>query len=105
MQKVADLTRIVMGTVGSLKVDRLTILGGIGGGDGGAGPGGASADLTGKLIAASEQIKAATGIDLAAVLRARTSGNPPPNPPLTGAMEGLRRSSGGEVPMTPKGRV
>ena len=77
MQKVADLTRIVMGTVGSLKVDRLTILGGIGGADGGAGLGGAGADLTGKLIAASEQIKAATGIDLAAVLRARTSGSPP----------------------------
>ncbi len=77
MQKVADLTRIVMGTVGSLKVDRLTILGGIGGADGGAGLGGAGADLTGKLIAASEQIKAATGIDLAAVLRARTSGTPP----------------------------
>jgi hypothetical protein len=32
-------------------------------------------DLTGRLIAASEQIKAATGIDIAAVLRART---PPP---------------------------
>jgi flotillin len=78
MQKVADLTRIVMGTVGSLKVDRLTILGGIGGGgDGGAGVGGIGPDLTGRLIAASEQIKAATGIDLAAVLRARTSSAPP----------------------------
>jgi len=79
MQKVADLTRIVMSTVGSLKVDRLTILGGIGGGgaDGGAGVGGGGADLTGRLIAASEQIKAATGIDLAAALRARTSPTPP----------------------------
>jgi len=28
MQKVADLSRIVMGTVGSLKVDKLTVLGG-----------------------------------------------------------------------------
>ena len=36
-------------------------------------------DLTGKLIAASEQIKAATGIDIAAALRART----PPRPSLT----------------------
>ena len=32
MQKVADLTRIVMSTVKTLKVERLTILGGIGGG-------------------------------------------------------------------------
>ena len=30
MQKVADLTRIVMSTVGTLKVDKLTVLGGIG---------------------------------------------------------------------------
>ena len=76
MQKVADLTRIVMSTVGTLKVDKLTVLGGIGGGSGaGGGPGAGLPDLTGRLIAASEQIKAATGIDIAAVLRART---PPP---------------------------
>ena len=36
MQKVADLTRIVMSTVGSLKVDKLTVLGGIGGAGSGA---------------------------------------------------------------------
>ena len=39
MQKVADLTRIVMSTVGSLKVDRLTVLGGVGGAGGGNGSG------------------------------------------------------------------
>jgi flotillin len=75
MQKVADLTRIVMSTVGQLKVDKLTILGGLGGagsGGNGAGTGGGLPELTGKLIAASEQIKAATGIDIAAALRART---------------------------------
>jgi hypothetical protein len=38
--------------------------------DTGAGDGGIP-DVTGKLIAASEQIKAATGVDLAAALRAR----------------------------------
>jgi flotillin len=72
MQKVADLTRIVMGTVKELKVDKLTVLGGIGGvtsGHNGAG----SADLTGRLIAASEQIKAATGVDLGAALRDRVT--------------------------------
>jgi hypothetical protein len=82
MQKVADLTRIVMGTVGSLKVDKLTVLGGIGGASGNGSGNGAHGsisglpDLTGKLIAASEQIKAATGIDIAAALRGRT----PPSP-------------------------
>jgi flotillin len=74
MQKVADLSRIVMSTVGTLKVDKLTVLGGVGGG---SGPASGLPDLTGRLIAASEQIKAATGIDIAAVLRNRTT---PPAP-------------------------
>jgi flotillin len=75
MQKVADLTRIVMGTVKGLKVERLTVLGGIGGGAGASNGSGTSLpDLTGKLIAASEQIKAATGVDLAATLRGRGPG-------------------------------
>jgi flotillin len=73
MQKVADLTRIVMGTVKTLKVDKLTVLGGIGGAGGAHGPhngaGLGAPELTGRLIAASEQIKAATGVDLAAALR------------------------------------
>jgi flotillin len=82
MQKVADLTRIVMGTVKGLKVEKLTVLGGIGGTSGavnGAGFNGATlpADLTGRLIAANEQIKAATGVDLAAALQARAASAPP----------------------------
>ena len=36
MQKVDDLIRIVMGTVGTLKVERLTVLGGIGGASNGS---------------------------------------------------------------------
>jgi flotillin len=76
MQKVTDLTRIVMSTVGALKVDRLTMLGGVGGVGNGANGNGLP-DLTGKLIAASEQIKATTGLDIAAALRARM----PPGPP------------------------
>ena len=67
MQKVADLTRIVMGTVKTLKIEKLTVLGGIGGASGGAGLG--ARELTGRLIAANEHIKAATGVDLAAALR------------------------------------
>jgi flotillin len=69
MQKVADLTRIVMGTVKTLKVDKLTMLGGVGGGSHTNGT--AIPDLTGRLIAANEQIKAATGVDLASALRPR----------------------------------
>src|SRR6476659_7284815 len=49
MQKVADLSRIVMSTVGTLKVDKLTVLGGIGGGPGAGGTGGGLNDLTGLL--------------------------------------------------------
>ncbi len=74
MQKVADLSRIVMSTVGSLKVDKLTVLGGVGGTSGGAGQGSGIPDLTGKLIAASAQIKAATGIDLLGAARDRMVG-------------------------------
>jgi flotillin len=71
MQKVTDLTRIVMGTAKTLKVDKLTVLGGIGGVASGShnGAGLGAADLTGRLIAANEQIKAATGVDLASALR------------------------------------
>lgn len=84
MQKVADLTQIVMGTVGSLKVDRLTILGGLGGGsrDPNSAGGLLPADLTGRLLAANEQIKAVTGLDLAASLKAgatRPGAGPKPN--------------------------
>ena len=71
MQKVADLTRIVMGTVKTLKIDKLTVLGGIGGSSPRTAPPTAATafgapELTGRLIAANEQIKAATGVDLAA---------------------------------------
>ena len=72
MQKVADLTRIVMGTVKTLKIDKLTVLGGIGGIVGSTASGGnglGAPELTGRLIAANEHIKAATGVDLAAALR------------------------------------
>jgi flotillin len=91
MQKLDALTRIVMGSVSALKVDRLTVLGGIGGGAGaaghangsggyagnGGGGAGISRELVGSLIAASEQIRAATGVDLAAALGSRL-GAPPP---------------------------
>jgi flotillin len=67
MQKVDQLMRIVMSAAGDLKVDRLTVLGG--------GSGGASGtDLAAKLIGLSEQLKAATGVDVVSTLRDRLAG-------------------------------
>jgi flotillin len=70
MQKVDQLMRIVMSTAGDLKVDRLTVLGGSGGGTAGT-------DLAAKLIGLSEQLKAATGVDVVSAVRERLAGAPP----------------------------
>jgi hypothetical protein len=64
------LMRIVMSSAGDLKVDRLTVLGGISGNGG-------SVDLAGKLIAMSEQLKAATGLDIVGAVRERVSAGHP----------------------------
>lgn len=70
MQKVDQLMRIVMSTAGDLKIDRLTVLGGVGSGGNG--------DVAGKIVAASEQLKAATGVDLLSAVRGRLAGPPAP---------------------------
>lgn len=77
MQKLVPLLRSVSGTIGDLKVDRLTVLpAGIGGANGGDAP------LAGKLINYSEQIKAATGIDVPALVRDKLGdGDKKPSPP------------------------
>jgi flotillin len=67
MQKVDGLMRIVMATVSDLKVRKLTVLGGLGNGVAGGG------DMTGKVIAASEQLKAVTGVDLIRAFQDRVS--------------------------------
>jgi flotillin len=74
MQKVDQLMRIVMSAAGDLKVDRLTVLGASGGGA--AGP-----DLAAKLIGLSEQLKAATGVDVVSTLRDRLAGAAAPLSP------------------------
>jgi flotillin len=71
MQKVDGLMRIVMTTVSDLKVRKLTVLGGLGNGTGAGG------DVTGKVIAASEQLKAATGVDLLRAVQDRLAAPPP----------------------------
>src|SRR6185295_5741616 len=70
LQKVDGLMRQVMDTVSGLKVEKLTVLGGIGGASNGASGG----DVTGRLIAASEQLKAATGVDLLTAVRDKVIG-------------------------------
>ena len=75
MQKVDELMRIVMGTMGELHVDKLTMLGGLGGNGVGSADGGS--DLTGRIIASNEQLKAVTGIDLLRAVRERVAGAPP----------------------------
>jgi flotillin len=67
MQKVDGLMRIVMATVSDLKVRKLTVLGGLGNGVAGG------SDMTGKVIAASEQLKAVTGVDLIRAFQDRVS--------------------------------
>jgi flotillin len=74
MQKMDQLMRIVMSAAGDLKVDRLTVLGSSGGGQSGS-------DLASKLISLSEQLKAATGVDVVGTLRDRLAGMAPPAAP------------------------
>jgi flotillin len=93
MQKIDELVRSVMGTVHDLKVEKLTVLGGVGGGGAGAGTNGAPGldvgGVAGRLITANEQIKAASGVDLLAAVQGRIatqhgSSVPPPTPSKSG---------------------
>lgn len=70
LQKVVPVLARLSGTMGSLKVDRLTLLG----------HGAAGSSLAGSLVGMSEQIKAATGIDVSQMLRDRAQD---PGPPAT----------------------
>ena len=64
MQKLVPLMSKMAQSMGELKVDRLTVLGR--GGEGGEGD-----DLAGKLVNYGEQIKAATGIDVPALVKTK----------------------------------
>lgn len=64
MQKLVPVLKQVSGTIGELRVDRLTVIGkGESNGSGGS--------LAGKLVSTNEQIKAATGIDVTGVMKAK----------------------------------
>ena len=70
MQKLVPVLEQVTGTIGQLRVDRLTVIGnGQSAGNGGS--------LAGQLISTNEQIKAATGIDVAGAVRQRLSATTP----------------------------
>lgn len=75
MQKLVPVLKQVAGTIGQLKVDRLTVIGS----GGGAGPNG-DGSLAGKLVSTNEQIKAATGVDVAGVLRQKVGDGQPARP-------------------------
>lgn len=63
MQKLVPLLRSVSSTIGELHVDKLTVIGKYGAANG--------SDLATTLVRTNEQIKAATGVDLPALLKER----------------------------------
>lgn len=65
MQKLIPLVQRVVEPLGALRIDRLTV---VGGGSSDESP------LAGKLMGTNEQVKAATGVDLAKVLREKLGG-------------------------------
>lgn len=67
MQKLVPLLRTVSGAIGELHVDKLTVIG-RNGHDGGG-------DLATSLVRMNEQIKAATGLDLPAMLKNKLGGS------------------------------
>ncbi|MCC6877685.1 MAG: flotillin family protein [Sandaracinaceae bacterium] len=69
LQKLVPLLTQVSSTIGDLHVDRLTVIGHNGNGNGG--------DLATTLVRTSEQIKAATGLDVPAMLKSKFSDGEP----------------------------
>lgn len=64
MQKLVPLLRMVSSTIGTIHVDRVTVIG-----QGAGGAGGSGGSLAGTIAATNEQIRAATGVDLANAMR------------------------------------
>jgi len=71
MQKLVPMLRKVSGTIGDIKVDKLTVIGS-GGGGGGEG------DLASSLVKTNEQIKAAVGVDIPKLISGITGGDGSP---------------------------
>lgn len=74
MQKLVPMLGQIMGTVGELRVDRLTVIGkSTSSGDEGG-------SLANTLVRANEQIRAATGVDVSQTMRDRFTGPNAPAP-------------------------
>ncbi len=70
MQKLVPLLQAVSGTIGDLHVDKLTVIGKNGHANG-------ETDLATSLVRVNEQIKAATGVDVPAMLKSKLGGETP----------------------------
>ena len=78
MQKLVPLFQSLAGTIGELRVDRLTVLPQ----RAGTTPDAAQSTLGARLVDASEQVRAVTGVDLSKVLRDKLGDDSrPPRPP------------------------
>ena len=75
MQKLVPLFERLAGTIGELRIDRLTVL------PHGATAGPGEGTLGARLVDANEQIRAVTGVDLSRVLRDKVGDDTPPRPP------------------------
>ena len=75
MQKLVPLYERLAGTIGELRIDRLTVL------PHGATAGPGEGTLGARLVDANEQIRAVTGVDLSRVLRDKVGDDTPPRPP------------------------
>jgi flotillin len=74
MQKLLPVLQQVSGTIGQIKVDRLTVIGKDNSGSNGGG------SLAGQRVAANEQVKAAVGVDLGEALRTKLGQPSTPRP-------------------------
>jgi flotillin len=74
MQKLVPMLSRITESMGSVKIDRLTVIGSTTGGSGGSG------SLAGQLVSTSEQIKAATGIDVPQMIKDRFGAPEAPRP-------------------------
>lgn len=71
MQKLVPMLQAVTGTIGDLRIDKLTVIGANGSGHGGGN------DLATTLVTANEQVKAAVGVDIPRLLQQRLGGPTP----------------------------
>ncbi|MDQ3030975.1 MAG: SPFH domain-containing protein [Myxococcota bacterium] len=84
MQKLVPMLSQITGTIGNLRINRLTVIGTDANANGnGNGNGKYDSSLASKLVQTSEQIKAAVGLDVPEMIRERFGGGTPsmPKPP------------------------